>query len=302
MVLEIFTIFLPCWEVLCHEELQQKTLDSIAQWEAKNQFPTERAKSIISDTKTVDSVVAPWWRSSANESILTMGALEHVLDRNPGPLLEFSVLRDFSGENIAFLTSVAEWKASFARAPASRMSMSREKSKEAAMGEQVTEVMLRERFNRALRIYVEYVSFPRATFPINLPSQILKQLEAVFEAPARELYGVGRNSDLAVPFEAPDSWASSPISAAGDAAKATTMTTADDHGSEKSMMQRRDTPPQSLKFNDGSQIVYGGEVPAEFTMTIFDEAEASVKYLVLTNTWPKFVKERRSSMDSAIAV
>lgn len=302
MVLEVFTIFLPCWEVHRHEELQQETLDSIAQWEAKNQYPVERAKSMVSNSTAVDSVIAPGWRSSTNESILTMGALEHVLDRNPGPLLEFSVLRDFSGENIAFLTSVAEWKASFAPAP--RMSMSREKSIEAVvMDEEVAAARAREKFNRALKIYVEYISFPRATFPVNLPSQILKQLEAAFEAPARELYGVGRKSDPAVPFEVPDSWTRSP-SAAGHATttKATTVTTAEDNSSEKSIMPTRETPPQSPKFDNGARIVYAGTIPDEFTDTIFDEAEASVKYLVLTNTWPKFVKQRRSSMDSAVVV
>ena len=43
---------------------------------------------------------------------------------------------------------------------------------------------------------------------------------------------------------------------------------------------------------------YWGEIPDEFDETVFDDAEKSIKYLVLTNTWPKFVRNRRSSMDT----
>ena len=49
--------------------------------------------------------------SAAGSSILTMDALEHTLAKNPEPLQEFSALRDFSGENIAFLTRIREWRA-----------------------------------------------------------------------------------------------------------------------------------------------------------------------------------------------
>ncbi|KAK5003458.1 hypothetical protein LTR28_010156 [Elasticomyces elasticus] len=36
-------------------------------------------------------------------------------------------------------------------------------------------------------------------------------------------------------------------------------------------------------------------IPAAFDEHIFDKAEQSVKYMVLTNTWPKFVDSRRES-------
>lgn len=43
---------------------------------------------------------------------------------------------------------------------------------------------------------------------------------------------------------------------------------------------------------------YLGDIPEGFDETVFNDTEASIKYLVLTNMWPKFVMDRRSSFDS----
>lgn len=274
----MLTIFVPCWEVLRHQTLRQETLDSIVQWESKNRFPSHSGKSINSGSTTIDSVITGWksttssYMSNSSESILTMGALEHVLERNPGPLLEFSALRDFSGENIAFLTSVSEWKLSLP--PSVRNSVNSEKTESPVNKKE----LIRERFNRALRIYADYISSRDAEFQINLPSQTLKNLEATFEASARILYGDKRQLDLATPFATPE-W-EKPMTATSEA------------NSEMGMIK----PTSDAKVAD--MVCFWGEVPESFTETVFDEAEASIKYLVLTNTWPKFVRERRSSMDS----
>ncbi|GKZ75339.1 hypothetical protein AnigIFM50267_006283, partial [Aspergillus niger] len=43
-------------------------------------------------------------------------------------------------------------------------------------------------------------------------------------------------------------------------------------------------------FADNGQVQYWGEIPQTFNATVFDRAEESIKDLVLTNTWPKFVR------------
>ncbi|OJZ88824.1 hypothetical protein ASPFODRAFT_129566, partial [Aspergillus luchuensis CBS 106.47] len=43
-------------------------------------------------------------------------------------------------------------------------------------------------------------------------------------------------------------------------------------------------------FTGNSRVQYWGEVPQTFNTTVFDRAEESIKDLVLTNTWPKFVR------------
>lgn len=269
MVTEAFTIFLPCWEVLRHQTLKQETLDSIAQWENKNKVAVKSSRSVRTASTMVESTMSGWKsidesvRTGSDESVLTMGALEHVLERNPEPLQQFSALRDFSGENIAFLTGVADWKSSAPRPS--------RKSEKIPTEEEVQEVLI-ERFNRALRIYVSFISARHADFPINISSQDLKNLESVFEGPARIVYGDKREVDVATPFDAPVD-ASDSSSQEADKSSSTTEVVA--------------------------QFV--GTIPEGFCDGVFDDAEKSIKYLVLTNTWPKFVKDvkdRRTSMDS----
>ncbi|KAJ6787047.1 hypothetical protein PWT90_03186 [Aphanocladium album] len=271
MFMEIFTIFVPCWEVLRQQRLRKETLDSLAQWESKNHDAVVKgAKSLISsgDSTIVDSILTGKKSatgsvgSNSNESILTMSALEYVLERNPAPLLQYSALRDFSGENIAFLTSVSEWKNSFP----SSVRNSQYLSSDAQMRE-----LVRERYNRALRIYAQFVSTRDAEFPINISSIEHKKMAAVFESATRVLYGDKREPDAATMFD--EKWD-----------KLTPTQSAKEQSSETVCAEDR--------------VQYWGDVPDEFNETIFDEAEQSIKYLVLTNTWPKFVQERCAALDA----
>ncbi|KAG6009316.1 hypothetical protein E4U43_000015 [Claviceps pusilla] len=292
--LQVFTVFLPCWEVRRATNLRQDTLDSIAQWESKNNASSTSAKSYGNTTSTVVDTLMTGNKSTAGsikstdsqESILTMSALEYVLERNPAPLQEFSALRDFSGENVAFLTSVAEWKASLPK-PA------RDGTKDESTPE-----LVRERFSRAVSIYAEFISINDAEFPINISSTELKKLETIFESSTRAIYGHKRAVDPVTPFEF------------AAAAAATTATTAKPPPTAKSVDSASTTTiDMSLdggydSDNDGDvaqerrgQLQFWGEIPDAFDESVFDEAEKHVKYLVLTNTWPKFVKDRRSSLD-----
>lgn len=272
-VIEIFTIFLPCYEVIRHRSLRKETLDTIAQWEFKNKVSGSEAKSINSASIMAESLMS---RSNSvkttdsSESILTMGALEYVLERHPTPLLEFSALHDFSGENIAFLTSVVEWKSSLPKAVYNTT----------PRGDNVKE-LIRERFNRALRIYAEFVSVRHADFPINISSQELKTLENIFEIPTRIMYGEKREVDVTTPFVESPLSATFPPEGEGEGSD-----------SEKTIQSTASRPIED-------RVQYWGDVPEEFDETVFNDAEKSIKYLVLTNTWPKFVKYQRDSIQSA---
>ncbi|KAL7930786.1 putative GprK-type G-protein coupled receptor protein [Trichoderma chlorosporum] len=272
-LMEIFTVFLPCWEVLCHQTLCQETLNTIEQWENNKTGLGKAIRSFKSKSTIIGSLKSGWRstncsiKTSAVESILTLSALEYVLERNPEPLQQFSALRDFSGENIAFLTSVGEWKSSF---PASV------RSRSGAMSEDLKRELVQERFNRALRIYTEYISTSDAAFPINISSIQLKKLESIFEGPARSMYGEKHAVNPATPFNCPEWNKPGSVASCCEAPRSV---------SEK-------------ESNSGDCVQYWGEIPDEFDHSVFDDAEKSIKYLVLTNTWPKFVQDRRDSMDS----
>jgi hypothetical protein len=275
--MEIFTVFLPCWEAMRHQSLRQETLDAIAQWEAKTKATGSEAKSLSSVPTMVESMMSGWKSTNGSvettntfrDSILTMSALEYVLERNPTPLQTFSALHDFSGENVAFLTSVAEWKSSMPMAAGDSTTPKDDTAKE----------LIRERFTRALHIYATFISVRHAEFPVNISSQDLKKLESIFEGPARIFYGDEREVDLATPFDTPSFSFKAPSSPTSV------------EGFEKAT--------QSLVSPMNDQVQYLIEVPEAFGATVFDNAEESIKYLVLTNTWPKFVRSRRSSTDSS---
>jgi len=267
--IEIFTVFLPCWEVMRHQSLRQETLDAISNWEKKVKGTNSDEKSMHSTSTMVDSMLSVGWsskgsvksdNSSSRDSILTMGALEYVLERNPDPLQKFSALNDFSGENIAFLTNVAEWKNSLPQAILDGAGVKDDNMRD----------LVREHFNRALHIYAEFISVHHAEFPLNISSNDLKHLESVFEKPTSILYGEEREVDPVSPFD---------------------KFTFDVPSPSKSEFSENGAGSSVSSIKD--RVMYWGSIPDEFCSTIFDEAEQSIKYLVLTNTWPKFVRNHR---------
>ncbi|KAH7376708.1 hypothetical protein B0T11DRAFT_272810 [Plectosphaerella cucumerina] len=311
MLLEIFTVFIPCWQVFRHQSLHQETLDLIAQWESDRlNSNAGSGKSVVTtSTRTMiverdgfvtwrqvgegDGVVAgnrsrSFDKRVAGSGLLTMNALEYALKKNPDPLQHFSALKDFSGENIAFLTAVSRWKtamragnvAAYTAEDCHGISQVVASSTERRRRQQQDQE--REQFNQALRIYTDYVSRSDAEFSINISSTDLRKMEGVFEEAARHVHGDNRAGNAAggaTPF---DDWTGPrrPCSPSGGSDKGIVLAAAD----------------SSSTLGDGGY--YWGEIPEGFDETVFDDAEMSIKYLVLTNTWPKFVRARRTSLDS----
>ncbi|KAF4963054.1 hypothetical protein FSARC_8906 [Fusarium sarcochroum] len=248
---EIFTVFLPAFQVMRQRVLVKHVSNSNIEWETESQ--TLDSSSSITQKVSADSSIAEkggemdYCDESMGDRLLTMGALNQALDDNPGPLQDFSALSDFSGENIAFLTRLARWKASWYAQPDKEQTL--------------------QAYNRALELYAIFISPRDAEFPLNLSSSDLRELEEVFEKAARILWGEAK-VDPAVPFETPRS-----------------------AGSESTL-----TP--SLESIAG-RACYTGEIPEGFGPYVFDAAERHIKYLVLTNTWPKFVKEMQSRRRSS---
>lgn len=256
----------------------------ITAWEAKHPagegHPQENSSSSSMTLKawTMSSTLEKLGRreslgsSYSGESLLSMGAMEHLLQVNPEPLRHFSALKDFSGENVAFLTAVAEWKRSY---PAAEDSCKEE--------------AIRDAYTRALRIYTDFISIRDADFPINISFQDMGKLESVFEKAARILFGRTGLADHVTPFGAP------PMSFPYGAS--------DGEGSHSRMSQTSERPMVGLSPKDSAtelrsmvnRISYWGDIPEAFDVDVFDQSEANIKYLVLTNTWPKFVQERRQS-------
>jgi hypothetical protein len=295
MLLEIFTIFVPVWEVLKHQTLTRETLESIARWESRQKKGSndkdgdKSLNSASTGATSANSWIMPRVGRAASvhstgSSVLTMDALEHTLAKNPEPLQEFSALKDFSGENIAFLTRVREWRTMYFPGTLSASNRHASSEKNLPMPSETT--LSREAFESGLHIYLDFISSSAAEFQVNLSSTDFKNLQAVFEGAATIMYGDRSSPDPATPFDdfEPRSMPSSKV--------------ADRNGSETAIVPASgDSSSDSTTLN----IRYWGEIPETFGDNVFDDAESSIKYLVLTNTWPKFIRERRS-FDSTSAL
>lgn len=241
MFLEAFLVFIPAYQVVCHWRTSQRVAYSNERWETSSQattirvnFPSENRSTVGLDER---SQIFKTVSLDSCDRLLTMTALNRVLQEQPTPLQEYSAYHDFSGENIAFLTHVAKWKAGWAKQsrldPEEHMTL----------------------FNAALRVYIDFISPRDAPFPLNLASAQLKDLEAIFEAPARIICGEA-SVDLALPFTF-------------------------------------DIPSPRHRNQEEEEVYarYTGPISGLFSPHVFDEAQSHIKDLVLTNTWPKFVKE-----------
>lgn len=251
LMYEIFTVFVPIFEVVRLHILSKRA--SISSIKYDSWFATTleissspASKNMSASTLAEKSVPGSSSSVSEDDCVSTVSVLEHVLSRNPEPLQQFAAFNDFSGENIAFLTKVAEWKSSWSKGP----DIDKEQNHAA--------------YNQALHIYTSFISPVDAEFPLNISSQALKQFRAVFEQPARILYGEG-SVNPATPFNSDM------------------------------------TPPVSSSGDDGFNAWYMGDIPEGFNLAIFDDVRDHVKYLVLTNTWPKFVDEMRRTSGSSMS-
>lgn len=178
----------------------------------------------------------------------TMTALEHALRWNATPLQRFAALKDFSGENISFLTHLADWQKKWGKP---------------ARGSTTTQDQIRAQYNRAVNLYAALVAVDHAEFPVNISSRTLKHLDDMFAKSAERLLGDTQSQSTynsATPF--------------------------DDVEDQKSAKIVAHELP---RLSNDSYSPDNVDVPPRFGPNVFDEAEAEIKYLVLTNTWPKFV-------------
>ncbi|KIX05701.1 uncharacterized protein Z518_03673 [Rhinocladiella mackenziei CBS 650.93] len=290
VIMQASVVFVPFFQIFKNRKLETETREIIAEWE-------ERQKS---DGSLASGSTKPAARSrystrssvkSANlqhGEIYTMSALEKTLRLNPTPLLMFSALRDFSGENISFLIHVREWKANWgSRTPKSGLLRKKEPVKPH------DQALIRHQFKQAVGIYSSFVSLKYSDFPINISSAHLRELEAIFEQYAALVCGEP-SSNAATPFE--NQWSSTvsedlESQTGKDQLSVVSIVIGEGRRDELIPDSNRTRQLQELKMtNFGERLPASIVIPDTFDPTVFDKAELSIKELVLTNTWAKFVK------------
>ncbi|KAK5083905.1 hypothetical protein LTR05_006412 [Lithohypha guttulata] len=264
---EAFALIIPCYHIYRQHSSQADILGAVAGRDTHLKPATSDCDFITafnnSSTPTLEGseefILAATSRQTSRSTSLrknmmyTMSAMEHALKYDAARLQQFAALKDFSGENISFLTHLSTWHRRWRRQEGGKVS---------------AEHNSRRQFNGAIRLYATFVAVEHAEFPINISSRALKALDEIFAGPTKYLLNDTRSESTynsATPFNLENEKTDTRIDV-------------------EAVMPR--------SSNDSSlpdDTWYSGEIPPGFDQNVFVEAENEIKYLVLTNTWPKFV-------------
>lgn len=273
LAIEVSCIGIPILQVFKTQKLRQETLDALSAWEKRQQldpsgstFGDGKGSSMYTgSTYPADGKGTPTASTFSTNStdMLNMTALDFTLRTNPEPLLRFAALRDFSGENVSFLTHIAEWKRAWFVAAKS------------------THEQRHQQFVNAVRIYCQLISIDFAEFPINICSREMKRLHGIFSEAAAVL--MRRQSIASTDTITPFDNEIAPVSSSSSTVDLKTGMNLSGLGKAnlQSVMQMTELR--------GVDTLQDFPIPESFSAEIFEEAEQEIKYLVLTNTWPKFV-------------
>ena len=233
-----------------------------------------RQSTFKSDQVTLPSTTGPspeaCRQDVKNLDQYSMAALERAIQEGSQALLTFAAMEDFTGENIIFLTRIRDWKARW-----------RQLSHFDGHGSLSVESR-RRLYEDGVDIFAHCIGVHTSAFPINIEAPVYSNLETIFAPREVSLRPSPNTLEMISPFLNPESnknhhhhhhrsWLSSlrhgggddqaiPLSSSVATTKTTTTTTVQDV-----------------------------QVPDGFCQQIFDEAELSVKYMVLANTWVRYV-------------
>ncbi|ODH52671.1 hypothetical protein GX48_01156 [Paracoccidioides brasiliensis] len=270
MMMELATLFFPFYEVMFIRKIQARASQTMGDLEAL------RSSGSLSKNNNRD---------------YSLAALEKVLDSDSPRFLHFAATHDFSGENIMFLNHVRDWKAAWGRSPAN-MKLKKPNADE-------MESYRRHLYNVAIEIYVTYVHLFGAEFPINIESDIYRDLKNVFMPAAMTL--------MKLPKRKPSQSGICPVTSDIEATAGSFLV---------QLPHDNDQNEQKTPAQEYEDILYRGHqniinmvprlppntlIPDSFNENVYDRAAASVKVLVLRNTWPKFVDHEASIHESVAA-
>ena len=187
---------------------------------------------------------------------------------------------ELNGENVIFLTRVLhfrkQWHATLSRVNGFSHA-----------------VMIM--FRAALSIYIQLVHADTASYPINIESHIYAKLESIFGSATAIMASRRRNSDVSTPISAVTPW------------DVETPKEAFEMDLEEFPMQAMPSRPPSCSNESSDRIITLADfdhpndpladfiVPDDFDEHVFDAAFQSIKYMVWTETWQRYMGWRRTS-------
>ncbi|KAI4148842.1 MAG: hypothetical protein L6R39_002672 [Caloplaca ligustica] len=298
MAMEIVTLAFPIYQILKHKRASRETNRVLAAFDQKQVDSS-------TDTGTLRSSLTPGsLKSKRNGKMASMETLDECLAGNHDSLQVYASCMELNGENIIFLTKVLAFKQACLKAFHSTCNSSSDFRR-----------ARNDMFRQALTIFVTLVHSHTASYPINIESPIYNRLEAIF-GPATALVAMCKTPSRTSSFSAASSSATpwdDPQGSAGSRATSPAATPAqefpsfpmralsksggskyasgDGNGSSERIVGVGEEEMDGLN-NDDQQVrdpLEGVKVPAEFDEGVFDAAFKSVRYMVWSETWQRFM-------------
>ena len=280
MTMQIVTLAFPMYHVYKHKQAARETTNALVDWE-KRGGNSSAGSSII--TK----------RSGGR--MYSMTSLEECLAKNYSALHIYCALKEFCGENIAFLVKVMEFRKQWAQLLADP-SINHDKMR------------IRNRMYRhALTIYVAFVHTNTSNVPINIESPVYNQLTRLFGAATilvasqRPSTPTRGNTFSATPWE--------------DALEELPRADPDsdfDHQHHSGTIQMHSLKGQrSFDHSSATHIVEldprndiddplrDFSIPHDFDESCFEAAKKSILYMVWSETWQRYNEWNRRNSASA---
>lgn len=272
MMMELVTLVFPIVQIFRHKQAARATQAILAEFDAKK---------LHSEPSTTGSMATS---TAFKRGMFSMESLDECLTSNWDGLQVYASCMELNGENIIFLTKVLgfqrKWGMDFPKI---------RDSSRARMG----------MFRAALSIYVTLVHSDTASYPINIESHIYAKLQSIFGAATR-LVATRRNSESpSTPISSVTPWdepqpepliESPMLESPGETYPMRSITPparrSIDNDSREHIISLDDDPQDSLA---------GFQIPAEFGEHVFDAAFKSVRYMVWSETWQRYMNWKRSS-------
>ncbi|KAL9096000.1 MAG: hypothetical protein Q9163_006468, partial [Psora crenata] len=274
VTMELTTLIFPILQMRKHDRAVRETAQALADFDAKRLNAT--------DTSTLASGSVITGSTGSKGRMYSMESLDECLHSNYDGLQVYASCMELNGENIIFLAKVIKFKQLWLRT----FSRSTE--------------FLRARltmFREALSIFVGLVHSETANYPINIESPIYARLEAIFGQATALAARPQRRSTASTPISQVTPW-DEPTESVDDTPAQTfpmrpmlsTMPTRalTDRESKEHIIPKNGS---STSFDP----LFGYPVPTEFDAHVFDAAFKSVKYMVWTETWQRYMNWGKSS-------
>ena len=299
--MEIVTLGLPIYHVLKHKRAARETHRALEDFDNK-------LIQILGDTTATNSLYSanntrrslPSTIISKRGAMYPMESLDECLSTGPSDLQKYASNMELNGESIIFLTRVLSFKETCAEVfQHSGHSTADFRHSRTAM------------FRIALSIFVSLVHARTATYPINIESVIYARLDAIF-GPATALVASekqSRSSSIATgtssnvtPWDEPQSERdeygneSFPLQSMGGNMSPKPLQPTFSRKSSANESCEHIVQVTTVVNEDGSTAGIGGvdpldgvKVPADFDDKVFDAAFKSVRYMVWTETWQRYM-------------